>query len=151
MQSYIGTKQIEAKPMNLGDWNKHKGWTIPPDEDPAREGYLVKYSDTYESWSPKEVFEKAYLPMGEGNTNKITQKMVDDFMLINQTTNMGEKTTVVVCKLVNGWLVTESSSCVDRTNYNMALGEKLCVEKIKSKVWELLGFLLQTAKSGSQQ
>lgn len=151
MQSYIGTKQIEARPMNLGDYNRHKGWTIPPDEDPAREGYLVKYSDKYESWSPKEVFDKAYLPMGEENTNTITQEMVDDFMSIYQTTKMGEKTTVVVCTLLNGFVITESSSCVDPANYDQGLGEKLCIAKIETKVWELLGFLLQTAKSGIQQ
>lgn len=29
-------------------------------ENPADEGYLVKYSDNYESWSPKNVFDEAY-------------------------------------------------------------------------------------------
>lgn len=60
MKTYIGTKIIEAKPMNRGDYNKYRGWTIPADENPADEGYLVKYSDDYISWSPKEQFDKAY-------------------------------------------------------------------------------------------
>ena len=60
MDKYIGTKLIEAEPMNLGDYNKFKGWDIPKDENPLREGYKVKYSDDYISWSPKEEFEKAY-------------------------------------------------------------------------------------------
>lgn len=60
MDKYIGTKLIEAEPMNLGDYNKYRGWTIPENENPEREGYLVKYEDGYESWSPKEIFEKAY-------------------------------------------------------------------------------------------
>jgi len=60
MKKYIGVKQIQATEMNLGDYNIHKGWTIPENEDPKREGYLVKYSDGYESWSPKEIFEEAY-------------------------------------------------------------------------------------------
>lgn len=60
MDKYIGTKLIEAEPMNLGDYNKFKGWTIPANENPKREGYKVKYSDDYISWSPKEAFEKAY-------------------------------------------------------------------------------------------
>lgn len=60
MEKYIGTKLIEAKVMNLGDYNKYKGWTIPEDEDSLREGYLVKYSDNYTSWSPKEIFEDSY-------------------------------------------------------------------------------------------
>jgi len=60
MKSYIGTKQIEAMPMTRGDYNKHRGWTIPADENPADEGYLVRYPDGYISWSPKNIFEEAY-------------------------------------------------------------------------------------------
>ena len=60
MKHYIGVKEIDAKPMNRGDYNEYRGWTIPENENPADEGYLVKYPDGYESWSPKDVFEKAY-------------------------------------------------------------------------------------------
>lgn len=60
MQTYIGTKVIKAQVMNLGDYNQHRGWTIPSDEDPLKEGYLVEYSDSYQSWSPKKQFEDAY-------------------------------------------------------------------------------------------
>ena len=60
MKDYIGTKMIQAKPMTRGDYNKYRGWQIPADENPEDEGYLVKYKDGYESWSPKEVFEEAY-------------------------------------------------------------------------------------------
>lgn len=60
MDKYIGTKFIEAKPMNLGDYNLYRGWKIPDNENPNREGYLVKYQDGYESWSPSEVFESSY-------------------------------------------------------------------------------------------
>jgi hypothetical protein len=60
MEKYLGVKLIEAEAMNLGDYNKFKGWEIPKDENSQREGYKVKYSDDYISWSPKEVFEEAY-------------------------------------------------------------------------------------------
>ncbi len=60
MKKYIGTKMIEAKPMNRGDYNAYRGWEIPEDENPEDEGFLVKYSDEYESWSPKKQFEDAY-------------------------------------------------------------------------------------------
>ena len=60
MNKYIGTKMIEAEEMNRGDYNKYRGWIIPEDENPTDEGYLVKYSDGYESWSPKKQFEEAY-------------------------------------------------------------------------------------------
>ena len=60
MKQYIGTKIIEARPMNRGEYNEYRGWNIPADENPADEGYLVKYPDGYESWSPKPVFDEAY-------------------------------------------------------------------------------------------
>lgn len=66
-ESYIGTKRIDAEPMTRGDYNKYRGWTIPTDENPTDEGYLVRYSDGYESWSPKATFEAAYKKSGEMN------------------------------------------------------------------------------------
>lgn len=60
MQKYIGCKMIEAKPMNRGDYNQYRGWKIPLNENPDDEGYLVRYPDGYESWSPKKQFDEAY-------------------------------------------------------------------------------------------
>lgn len=60
MKQYIGSKMIHARPMNRGDYNGYRGWTIPAGENPEDDGYLVRYPDGYESWSPKAVFEAAY-------------------------------------------------------------------------------------------
>jgi len=76
MQHYIGLKEIDAQPMNLGDYNKKRGWTIPENEDPAREGYNVHYPDGYESWSPKETFEEAYRPIEDGITFSVALEKV---------------------------------------------------------------------------
>ena len=65
MKNYIGTKRIEAEPMTRGDYNKYRGWTIPADKNPEDEGYIVKYSNDYISWSPKQAFEEAYSEIGE--------------------------------------------------------------------------------------
>ena len=48
-QKYYGTKLVDAKPAN----NAGSGEL----------GYWIKYENGYESWSPKEVFEKAYQPL----------------------------------------------------------------------------------------
>lgn len=60
MKKYVGVKLIEAQPMTRGDYNKYRGWIIPENENPNDEGYLLKYSDEYVSWSPKQVFDEAY-------------------------------------------------------------------------------------------
>jgi hypothetical protein len=44
MQNYIGVKIVKAEPQ----------------EKNGSAGYRIKYPDGFESWSPKEVFEKAY-------------------------------------------------------------------------------------------
>lgn len=57
---YVGTKLIKAEKMTRGEYNKYRGWTIPQDENPDDEGYIVFYSDDYMSWSPKDAFEDSY-------------------------------------------------------------------------------------------
>lgn len=73
MTKHIGVKLINAFPMTRHEYNAFRGWQLPADENGADEGYLVEYLDGgkpntdrfdgYVSWSPKEVFEKAYRPV----------------------------------------------------------------------------------------
>jgi len=65
VDTYIGTKLIEAKRMNLGSYNAFKGWDMPKDEQPGTPGYIVEYSDDYISWSPLKAFDDAYRKSGE--------------------------------------------------------------------------------------
>ena len=60
---YIGTKQLRAAAMNLGDYNLARGWMIPDNKDPRTKGYIVQYPDGYVSWSPKRQFDLAYKPV----------------------------------------------------------------------------------------
>lgn len=60
MPRFIGTKEVKATPMTLGNYNHHRGWQIPDNEDPATKGYLIEYPDGYKSWSPKPQFDAAY-------------------------------------------------------------------------------------------
>ena len=152
MKHFIGTKLIEAKQMNLGDYNKYRGWQIPENENPNKEGYLVKYSDSYISWSPKDVFEKSYLQV-EDNENlpsgvSVGQQMVDDFIVDYDVFTKQDKITIVIATLKNGFTIVESSACVDPKNYDEKIGAEICKERIKNQVWNYLGFLLQTAWKG---
>ncbi len=68
MTSYVGSKIIKAKLTNLADYKKEKygDLAIIKEGDNLIEGYIVLYpgigknKDNYKSWSPKDVFEKAY-------------------------------------------------------------------------------------------
>ena len=140
MVRYIGTKLIEAIPAQKN----------------GEDGYKVVYPDGYNSWSPADVFERAYLPLSINtrlNTDKpsIAQEMVDDFIAHTEVQTLGDKTTVVRAGLRNGFELVESSSCVSKENYSEELGAQICMKKIKDKVWFLLGFLLQTAVHGVKE
>ena len=112
MQKYIGTKMVEA--------------------EKTENGYRVRYEDGYESFSPADVFEKAYMPLlanGCLKTEKpsISQRMVDDFIAFHEVKTLGVKTTIVRAVLRNGFEIVESSSCVSAENYDEMMGEAICM------------------------
>ena len=61
MKKYIGTKLVQATPaIRKGGKVYLPTDAIPRTMEQVEEGYKVVYEDGYESWSPKDVFEKAY-------------------------------------------------------------------------------------------
>lgn len=129
MQRYIGTKLINATPMTRQAYNDFRGWQLPADENGADEGYLVEYVDGgkanteaydgYVSWSPDEVFEKAYRPI-QGLT----------FGEAIEALKAGQR---VARKGWNGkgmWLVmvpgTPLAQLREGTPYHEALGQESC-------------------------
>lgn len=74
MKEYLGHKRILAQPMTRQEYNDYRGWALPADENGADKGYLVEYLDGgatnhpdhagYISWSPADVFHRAYRPNG---------------------------------------------------------------------------------------
>lgn len=63
MKKYIRCHVVEAKPMTRADYYGNRGWDMPDNEDPHEAGYFVRYTDGYESWCPKDAFEKAGRPI----------------------------------------------------------------------------------------
>ena len=90
MKQYIGTKMIQAEPawrVKLEEGKQFVMIKADMDEEGAaafggktEDGYLVRYPDGYESWSPKEVFEAAY---------RLTDGM--NFGLAIEAAKMGKK------------------------------------------------------------
>ena len=77
MKTYIGIKNIMAKPMTRLEYNDYRGWSTPHNEDVRDEGYLIEYIEggtlkddshaKYISWRPKDVFDKTYRASGSLN------------------------------------------------------------------------------------
>lgn len=75
MEEGITVKKVRRLPMNRLEYNKLRGWSVPEDENPEDEGYLIEYidggkanTDKYEgyvSWSPKDVSDRAFSTIPE--------------------------------------------------------------------------------------
>ena len=74
MKNYIGVKIVKAKPGTMAEAQAMKSKTsVEVQESIFKKsgtanpmGYIVKYPDGYISWSPKDVFEKAYRELDGG-------------------------------------------------------------------------------------
>lgn len=77
----------------------------------------------------------------------ITAEHIDEIMEnteIKVLPSVFGKCTVVAAKLPNGFVIVESSACVDPRNYDEDMGVEICMDKIINKVWELEGYRLQS-------
>lgn len=130
MKKYIGTKQIEAEPMTRGDaWGKHLLREKPSTENFDDEGYHVRYEDGYESWSPKDTFEKAYniaetpvdrmqIEAEELNGRYVKLAIFIDSgkwmkSLMIYTTSVYWKCSAILCSTIFGFLILAYSVCKD--------------------------------------
>ena len=77
---------------------------------------------------------------------KVMPQQIDDLVRASewQTMTVFGKCTVVACKLPSGFVLVESSACISPENYDQALGESTCRDRIINKLWELEGYRLQT-------
>lgn len=76
--------------------------------------------------------------------NTVTQERIDALFTQSEIKEFiaFDKTFIMACKLPNGFVITESSSCVNPENFSEGVGREICTERIKNKLWELEGYLL---------
>jgi len=134
MKSYIGVKIVQAE----------------PEVKNGIAGYKVVYSNPdgtdYTSWSPAGVFEDAYYPLE--NPTKISQADVEGFVLPCDSSQIDEKTTQVKIETITGFTQYETFACVDPENYDHNIGVSCASERIMSRLWPFMGFVLQWGRFG---
>lgn len=145
---YLGVKLIKAR----------KAWRINGSaivynmnrmvqhDDVVDEGYEVEQPDGYKSFSPKDVFEKAYYMIL--SPNKIQEGDVLNFIKEGYSLRLGEKTTVVCDTTLTGFDTVGIAACVDPSTYDHDMGCGVARRDIKDKIWGHLGFVLQWAING---
>lgn len=55
----------------------------------------------------------------------------------------GRRCTCVTVRMKNGFTLRESTPCVDPENYSEEIGKEICLKRIETKIWFLLGYALQ--------
>lgn len=78
--------------------------------------------------------------------NSITRKDVLENMqdvIVRTVTEFDKPTTYVTVRMLNGFTIRESTTCVDPKNYDEETGKQICLKKIEDKIWFLLGYALQ--------
>lgn len=145
---YLGVKLIKARKA----W-RINGSAIVYDmnrmvqhDDVVDEGYEVEYPDGYKSFSPKDVFEKAYYMIL--SPNKIQEGDVLNFIKEGYSLRLGEKTTVVCDTTLTGFDTVGIAACVNPSTYDHDMGCSVARRDIKDKIWGHLGFVLQWAING---
>lgn len=105
MKKYLGVKIVEAEPAwktfhQIDGTNIYPKSTNPESWNGCEDGYKVVYEDGYVSWSPKDVFEKAYKEVGV-----VADEKEERAMLVNPSTGnwhvVGSVATMEVPKRTN--------------------------------------------------
>lgn len=139
MKTFIGTKIIRGTPMTRQAYNDLRGWTVPADEDPTDEGYLVEYPDGgkpnvegfegYVSWSPKAQFEAAYIEIGH-----VTGLAPHQARVIGEKAELDYKRTKLIAFMQSPFfekVEAEERNRLSRQllimdDYSAVLGERIC-------------------------
>lgn len=150
---YIGVKLIKARPAHRINGNEivyNLNRACNPndviEDDAIEEGYEVIYPDNYKSFSPKDVFEKAYYMIL--SPNKIQEGDVLNFIKEGYSLRLGEKTTVVCDTTLTGFDTVGIAACVNPSTYDHDMGCDVARRDIKNKIWGHLDFVLQWAING---
>lgn len=135
MSNYIGVEMVHAEESTETNYT---GIRVS--------GYKITYPDGYSRFIEDEDFEKYYFKLENDST--ISQSDIDDMLSTVESTQVSNKSLLVEGTTKTGFLLHHVSSCVDPANFDATIGTNIGTSKIKDKLWELLGFVLQWGKNG---
>lgn len=126
-----------------------------------KEGDTVKVVDVSENGIISFAFGDGFCHMGvmsaaeceehfekvteETGASRVTWELVEEIMENSEfeIQTVFNKCTVVSCRLPNGFVIVESSACVNPENYDEEIGADICFDKIADKIFELEAYKLQ--------
>ena len=114
--------------------------------DVSIEGVIsFKFGGVHMGCMSIDEFNKYFVKYEEPKPVTVTAERIEQVMNDSKVTvqTLFGKCTVVACQLPSGFVIVESSACVDPKNYDEKMGIEICMNRIKDKVWEMEGYKLQ--------
>lgn len=74
--------------------------------------------------------------------SRVAAEEVDEVMLASEydVRTVFDLCTVVSMRMPNGYILVEASACVDPADYSEEVGQSICCESLRDRVWALLGY-----------
>jgi hypothetical protein len=76
--------------------------------------------------------------------NTLTEEVLKSKIVSEQYAKMGQKTTICLLTMDNGFEIVGHEACVDPNNFDYEIGKKYAYENAFNKLWQLEGYLLQS-------
>lgn len=146
MNNYIGVEMIQAIPMLAKD-AANKGYKIEA-ESLYTEGYEIIRPNGINSWYPKDVFDKIYLKLNDGDGEQIIKEDIDDFIFTTHNIKLGRKTANVSAICRTGFEINAQSTSMDADKFVLYKSGNIAYTRITNVIQNYLEFVLEWAKNG---
>jgi hypothetical protein len=151
MTKYRSIKEVYAEPMDRLEAEKLN--LVRDVTGEPESGYRVQYSDDYESWSPKYVFEQGYIEVSESrllpkvktelqrNNNKISPTFIESLLKDSESKCIQLTPTTRVCTitLASGHEVVGVAQVLDSKNDVASIGNSVAFSNAKEQLWQQVG------------
>lgn len=142
----IGDKFVAVKPM----WFLNEGTivSITSVDDDGVVSFVFGENDKNNGYMDTVTFNSHFEKLVEKEEQEfptITKEYIEEIMEDSdfEVFTSFNKCTIVSCRLPNGFVITESSACVNSESYDKELGIDVCIDKITEKIWEFEAYRLQ--------
>jgi hypothetical protein len=143
---YIGITMVDLQPATGGE-AMDNGCPIGT-YNRFDQGYIITNINGSKSWIPKDIVDNIYFPIDDEKGDVIKQQDIENIIDKVESVKVGSKTTNTTITTKTGFEVHGQSSCVNKENFDLSIGEQYAKPKAVDQLWFAMGFVLQWAKFG---
>lgn len=142
----IGITVVDLQPAT-GEEAMRNGCIVDIHET-SEQGYIVTNMNGSKHWIPKDIVDNIYFPIADEKGDVIKLQDVENIIDKVESVKVGSKTTNTTLVTKTGFEVHGQSSCVNKENFDLKIGEQYAKPKAVDQLWFAMGFVLQWAKFG---